>query len=233
MTGLYDDAPYKVRENLAQAHLKVLHAFVRPGTWWSGEQRAALISEVRSARSPVGFQGFKHVELTSAVKRLLERIAVAPNELDRSAYDEALAGGLSAEEYVETVSLVAQTINLDDFSRGLGIALRELPAVEDGQPSRLAPSEAVLGDAWLPMVPSGQLGGVIGEQLYGKGWAANILRALSLVPSEASSIIELEAVEYCSPETIMDFGFSHDPAISRSQVELVAARISALNQCFY
>jgi len=34
-------------------------------------------------------------------------------------------------------------------------------------------------------------------------------------------------------KTIMDFDFSHDPAIARTQVELVAARVSALNACFY
>ena len=233
MAGLYSDARYNVRDDLTQAHKKVLDAFVRPGTWWSGEERAALISKVRSLRSQVESEEFENIKLSNAVNRMVERIAITPNRLDRSVYEEALGGGLTAEEYVETVSLVAQTTNLDDFARGLGIAARQLPAVETGLPSRLVPSEAVLEDAWLPMVPTGRKGGAVAEKLYGKGWAANILRALSLVPNEASSIIELEAVEYCSPETIMDFGFSHDRAVSRSQVELVAARISALNQCFY
>ena len=172
-------------------------------------------------------------ELPDAAKHVVRSVAVAPKDLERAVFDAAVAEGLSEEAYVEAVGITTRTTNIDDFARGLGIASRELPPIDSGEPSRVRPAEAVGGEAWVPMVPDGAAGGAVGERLYGKDWAANILRALSLVPDEAVSIIDLEEVEYRSVKIIMDFSFTHDPAISRSQVELVAARISALNACFY
>ena len=39
--------------------------------------------------------------------------------------------------------------------------------------------------------------------------------------------------EYFSLETIFDLDYSSLPAVSRRQIEIVAAKVSALNQCFY
>ena len=239
MTKPYHDSPYPVRADLDAAHRKLLDRFSRPGTWWSGAERAALVAEVRAARLDAGLQESAPVpdgaigELPDAAKRVVRSVAIAPKDLERAVFDNAFADGLGEEAYVEAVGITTQTTNIDDFARGLGIESRALPPIKSGEPSRVRPAEAVGGEAWVPMVPDGEAGGAVGERLYGKDWTANILRALSLVPDEAAAIIDLEEVEYRSVNTIMDFGFSHDPAISRSQVELVAARISVLNACFY
>ncbi len=238
MTTLYHDSPFAVRDDLDAAHRKILAGFSRPGTWWSGPERAALAAEVRAARSDAGVQDAAPVPdgiaaLPDVAKRMVRRVALATPDLERSVFDDAIADGLSEEAYVEAVGITTRTTNIDDFARGLGIAMRTLPPIEAGEPSRVRPAEAVGGEAWVPMVPSGEAGGAVAERLYGKDWTANILRALSLVPDEAESIIDLEEVEYRSVKTIMDFNFSHDPAIARPQVELIAARISALNACFY
>lgn len=239
MTQLYHDSSYPVRADLDAAHRKLLDVFSRPGTWWSGAERAALVTEVRAARLEAGLQESAPIpddgiaELPHAEKRMVRRIAVAAKDLERSVFDDAMAHGLSEEAYVEAVGITTRTTNIDDFARGLGIESHALQPIENGEPSRERPIEAVGGEAWVPMVPDGEAGGAVGERLYGKDWSANILRALSLVPDEAAALIDLEDVEYCSVKTILDFGFSHDPGISRSQVELVAARISALNVCFH
>ena len=236
---LYHDSPYPVRDDLDSAHTELLDMLARPGTWWSGAERAALVAEVRSARLDAGLQesvptpDAAVAELPETAKRMVRRVAVSPQDLDRAEFDDVIASGLSEEAYVEAIGITARTTNIDDFTRGLGIASRALPPVAGGEPSRVRPVEAVAGEAWVPMVPAGEAGGAVAERLYGADWAANILRALSLVPDEAASIIELEKVEYRSVKNILDYDFSHDPAISRAQVELVAARISALNACFY
>jgi len=60
---------------------------------------------------------------------------------------------------------------------------------------------------------------------------ASITQALSLVPAENAALEQLHGHLY------LTFGEMSDPAVSkglsRSQMELVAARTSAHNECFY
>ena len=63
------------------------------------------------------------------------------------------------------------------------------------------------------------------------GRSANVIRALSLVPEEVRAWIELADTQYLSREEMIDLGASR--ALDRSQIELVAGRVSALNECFY
>jgi len=67
-------------------------------------------------------------------------------------------------------------------------------------------------------------GGDVGEELYGKNPAPNMLRALSLVPSEARRLICAIDDEYVVLESAMDMTHSSQRALTRPQVELVAAR---------
>ncbi len=238
MSDLYADAAVTVREDLAAAHARSLASFSAPGTWFDGATRAGLAGEARQARAEAGLQpGTPPTEgggaVPAAAARVVRRIAADPTDLDRSLFDDACAEGLSEEEYVECVGIAARISNLDMFARGLGVAPRPLPPVSAGEPSRRRPAAAVAEGAWVATIPNGEAGGAEGAALYGGQWAANILRALSLVPAEAADLIALGDVQYVSVANFMDFGYSHDPAISRQQVELVAARISALNACFY
>ena len=63
------------------------------------------------------------------------------------------------------------------------------------------------------------------------GSAPFVIRALSLVPAEVRAWSELSAAQYLSPEQMRSFDSIR--AIDRSQIELVAGRVSALNECFY
>ena len=60
-----------------------------------------------------------------------------------------------------------------------------------------------------------------------------IVRALSLVPDELKDHMELEKVQYSQMDKILDFSYTHHKGLNRSQVELVAGRISAINECFF
>jgi hypothetical protein len=59
----------------------------------------------------------------------------------------------------------------------------------------------------------------------------NIMRALSLVPDAARMLRRLSAAHYIREDQIPDPTIRR--ILDRSQMELVAARVSALNQCFY
>jgi hypothetical protein len=59
----------------------------------------------------------------------------------------------------------------------------------------------------------------------------NIVRALSVVPAEARALQMLSASHYLPVEQIVDPTIRR--SLDRTQMELIAARVSALNQCFY
>ncbi len=68
--------------------------------------------------------------------------------------------------------------------------------------------------------------------LYAGMPAGNVLAALSLVPDEVRQLFDLSAVHYLSPAEMTDFG-SPSRALTRAQIEIIAGRVSALNECFY
>jgi hypothetical protein len=61
--------------------------------------------------------------------------------------------------------------------------------------------------------------------------APYVLRALSLVPAEVRAWTGVSQAQYLSPERMVRF--ERFRALDRAQIELVAARVSALNECFY
>ena len=62
---------------------------------------------------------------------------------------------------------------------------------------------------------------------------ANVARALSLVPQGVRTFFRLVVAMYVGTGTdFTEMVWDHRP-LARPQVELIAARVSALNQCFY
>jgi hypothetical protein len=56
--------------------------------------------------------------------------------------------------------------------------------------------------------------------------------ALTLVPDEARSFFDLVAHQYLPGPAMRDFTHEYR-AVSHAQIELIAGRVSALNQCTY
>ena len=56
----------------------------------------------------------------------------------------------------------------------------------------------------------------------------NIMRALSSVPDHVRALLDWMGSHYVSVSDL-----SEERAIDRLQIELVASRVSALNECFY
>ena len=55
---------------------------------------------------------------------------------------------------------------------------------------------------------------------------------MSLVPAEVRSFFDLVTHQYLPGEVMRDFSREYR-AISHAQIELLAARVSALNRCLY
>src|SRR5262249_52478047 len=151
--GPYEAAPLPIRADLAAAHRRARDHLARPGTWWSGAERVALMAEARNAPqcklcrvrkealSPAVISGAHDSlgELSDIAVEVVHRIRTDPGRLTRGWFDDVIRAGLSPEQYVEIVSVVAHTVALDTFARGVGLAGLPLPRPSDG-PVALPPA---------------------------------------------------------------------------------------------
>jgi alkylhydroperoxidase family enzyme len=216
-----------------------------PGTWWTGSERVAIAAESRAAAecafclerkaalSPKTVQG-RHAslgKLPEAIVDVIHRIRTDPARLARDWFDGVIAAGLDEARYVELVGVVTLFIGMDYFARALGVPPFPLPDPFPGEPSRRRPPSAKAGAAWVSMIAPEDADGPEADLYGGAPFVPNIVRALSLVPNEARALQRSSAAHYLPVEQIGDP--SARRSLDRMQMELVAARVSALNECFY
>lgn len=234
---LYADSKFPVPQSIEANHVGDLRSYGEPGTWWTGAERRAIADTTRAARRAAGVLETRgshpSAELSPAIKRVVECVAVSPKDCDRGFFESALESGISEGQYVEAVGVVSRLVNLDVFARGLALPLRELPDARGGQPHGERPDAAIDEGAFVPTIPAGRRGGEVGRELYADVMQPFIYRALSLVPDEARRVIDQGGVQYLPIDRFMDYDYAHYPALSRAQVEVMAGRTSAINECFY
>lgn len=238
-----------VRSDLADAHERAWAAIAAPGTWLTGAQRVAVAAEVRRARdcahcarikaalSPNAVQG-EHETLdetpgavSAAAIELIHRVVSDPGRLSEQWAQSVLARGLAEGEYVEIVGLIAMVMMLDTCVRALGLPERALPSPGAGAPSRYRPPGARKKAAWLPLVEPEDAVEADGP-MYPNPKAGYIYRGLSLVPQSLRDYWSLANCHYLPGDVVYQFDRSIR-AIRRPQVEIIAARVSALHQCVY
>lgn len=238
----YTAAGAPIRDDLRAAHAMVLEHFSRPGCWFSGRERIAIAAESRlavacplcrerkSALSPEHVQG-EHAT-TGALKEplvgLIHRVRTDPGRLSRRFFDAVIAAGLHHGEYVEAVGIVALAAGLDFLCRALGVPVLPLPGPLPGVPSRHRPFGLQEGIAWVPLLPPEAASGPDADIYGGADFVPNIVRALSLVPDHVRVLRKWSDAHYVALRDL-----TARRAIDRPQIELVAARVSALNECFY
>ena len=216
-----------------------------PGTWWQADTRGAIAAEARNAQrcdlcgrrnealSPTAVEG-EHDSVGSLPANMVDlvhRMVTDPARLTRQWFDGVIAGGLSDEEYVEVVSVVAHVVAIDTFARGLGIAPYPIPEPRQGVPSRRRPSGAKDNGSWVATIVPGDHGPEEAD-LFEGGGSSNIWCALSLVPDEVRSFFDVINSQYLPGWAMSDFEHEHR-ALTHPQIELLASRVAALNQCFY
>ena len=234
-----------VRGDLIEAHERAWAAIAAPGTWLTGARRVAVAAEIRRARecahcariraalSPNAVEGAHQSlgQLGAAEVELVHRVVGDPGRLSEKWSREVLARGLAEGEYVEIVGLVAMVMMLDTFARALGAPERPLPAPVAGEPSRHHPAGARRGAAWLPLVEPEDATEADGP-MYPNPKAGYIYRGLSLVPQSLRDYWALANCHYMPGQHV--YRFDHCiRAIRRPQVEIIAARVSAMHQCVY
>jgi len=233
-----------IRSDLVGAHDRAWAAIAAPGTWLTGERRVAVAAEVRRTRTCAQCARIKAAlspnipgehettgKLVAAEVELIHRVVADPGRLSEKWSQEVLARGLSEGEYVEIVGLAAMVMMMDTFTRAIGAAEPPLPTPVAGEPTRYRPSGARKKAAWLPLVEPEDATAADGY-LYPSPKAGYIYRGLSLVPQSLRDYWALANCHYMPGEHVYRFDTSIR-AITRPQVEIIAARVSAMHLCAY
>jgi len=240
----FSASPIPVRPDICEAHRLTWERLARPGSWWNGAERVAIARAVREsprcglcaarrrALSPLAAEGVHDGEgvLPEAALEVVHQVVNDPGRLSRTWFEKVMATGLGEERYVETLGVVVAVVSIDAFCRGLGVPPHPLPEPLPGEPSRYRPPGARPGVGWVPMIPASAARGAESDLYPGRG-AANVIRALSLVPDAVRSLRELSAAHYVPVEEVVDPRAGR--ALGRAEMELLAGRVSALNECFY
>ena len=247
------EIPYR----FAVAHRRAWRRIAEPGDWWSGPERVAIAAETRAAAecpfcrqraaalSPASVQG-GHLRPAGIPSDLLPEAAVDAihaviadsARLSPEWYEQVTsAPDMDDARYVDMLGVVVHAFSIDEFHRALGLPLEPLPEPVSGEPRRHRSSKAEHLSGWTPIVQPWMCDPQDRGIYPGMGRAANVISALSLVPENVRWLAELSAAHYLSHHRVgsamgVDFD-GWNRAISRPQVELIAARVSALNECFY
>lgn len=242
----YDGVELPIRPDLVEAHRHYWARLAEPGAWWSGAERVAIARETRNAwgcafcstlkgaLSPYTVAG-EHDHDGGLPERAVDavhRIVTDQSRITRSWVEGNAAAGLSKGAYVELVGVTVAVLSIDEFHRALGMPLEPLPEPQPGEISRYRPAHLSEDIGFVPTVPPD---GAVGNEadLWPKGRTANVVRALTLVPDALRDWKALSDAQYLSFEEMGNFGPSEARALDRTQIELVAARVSSINECFY
>ncbi len=241
----YSSAPYPVRDDFAASHNTFWRRLAAPGTWLTGAQRVAVAKEVRQsmqcsfcrqrkeALSPYAIDGAHDcvTDLSAVMVEVIHCITTDPQRLTKTWFDDIVQQGLSEEEYVEILGTLGSVFQIDEFCRGISVPRHALPEPQRGEPSRYRPQKAGPDGAWVSMLPRD--GNVDAEADLWTGYAGNVIRALSLVPDETRVFQALVKPHYLDPAVIWNVTEAPHGTLSRIHIEVVAARVSAFNNCFY
>lgn len=217
----YNGIEVAVPDDIAQSHRDAWEQLTQPGTWWTAAQRLAIAARARTmfeARAtPPWLRDLPEPDfaIDEAVVDIVDRMTLDAGSIDREWAHRAMAE-IGDGAYVELIAVVAVIVMVDVFAESVGVDRTPLPDPVAGEPSGKRPDG--LGDigAHVPALDPFP--------------AANVARALSLVPAGNRLFRTVSVPAYSAP------GFAElqwKTPLTRPQVELVASRVAAMNECFY
>jgi hypothetical protein len=241
----------RIRPEMLAAQASAWAWLGQPGTWWRGEDRVAIVAETRHAAGCAFCRARKDAPVPMAVQgahdtlgllpapavEAIHRIRTDSGRLGEGWYRRLIGPELSEEQYVELVAVVAITVAVDSFRAGAGLPPLDLPLPVPGLPNRVRPAPVTDGLAWMlvlmpadwaPPVPD-LYRTIPGPPERGRG---NIHLALSLVPEAMIAWWDMFETMYLKSAEMRDF-HREFRAVTHAQIEMLAARTAALNQCIY
>jgi hypothetical protein len=221
-----------VRDDLAEAHRLAWEHVASPGSWWTGPQRVELASTALLAiADPDPLPPWVGVSTSGRLPQDLVAPAVAHDHAYRLArhagtITPAVYRSVVAEigelPYVELCGIVSTVAAVAHFCRNIGIAVPPLPHPVRGDPTGERPERlAQARFNWVPVAePADEV--------------AAVLQAYTAVPGEQRNNWRMAAAQYMPAEEMVHPDWSRRPGgLSRAQMELVAARLTLVRECFY
>ena len=252
----FENSAFPVREDIGQAYRAFWQSLPRAGSWWTGEQRVAIAAESRAAltcdwckerkaqlspyqnranrvhQTAFGPQIDQSAPLSELAVDAVHRIITDQSRITQRYVDDNAEQGLSKGAYVELVGLVVAMFSIDEFHRALGLELEKLPAPVAGPITEYEPEHLSDDIGFVPTIPPD---GAVGPEadLWPSGRTANVARALTLVPDALRDWQQLGAAQYLSFKQMENMGKEKDRSLNRMQIEMIAGRVSSINECFY
>ena len=214
---------HDVPDVIAEAHRAAWARMAGPGSWWTGPQRVEIGRLAREARMQRNDPPWLRDQIPALSECLPERaadvvrrVAADVHSIDK-AWAMACVEDLGDAAYVEICAVTVCVTAIDAFAEALGVPLEELPEALSGTPDGLRPEGLSEVGAFVALT----------EPFAGP----NVARALSLAPNDNMAFFGLVGSMYAMAD-FQELIWTDRP-LSRPQVELVAARVSAINECFY
>ena len=226
---LYCESIWPVRAEITAAHSAWLRHVATPGTWWTGEQRVAFVTALWAAlddpaplppwESPAPPAASPLPAVAHEMSYRLARHAATTTQGWYQRTCDALSDGAAA--FVELAALAATGCAVGTFGPALGVERPALLNARPGDPSRERPPTTDATTNWVPVTPPAD------ER-------AAVVQAFSAVPAEYDMLWQLASAQYMSIEDMahLDWRRPGSP-LHRRQLELVAARLSIVRECFY
>jgi hypothetical protein len=231
MSSNVQDWAVLIRPDLAAAREAAWLHVTSPGASWTGVERAAIagvalaalddsdplppwVSPSAAGRSLPGDE-----VLPAVVVDAVYRIARHASSLTAAWYEAQLEAGIDPFAYVEMVGVVVAVAAVDGFSRASGIDRPSLPDPVDGKAHGDHPLVEPATLNWVPVAaPADRV--------------AAVVQGLSAAPAEWDNVVQLAAAQYIPVDEMGELAWSRG-TLSRGELELVAARLSAQRECFY
>lgn len=220
-----------IRPDLIAAQVDAWRHITTPGASWSGSERAAIAQVALAALddtdpllpwvtpSAAGRAMPSGDELPEVVVDAVYRIALHAATLTDEWYRTVLAQGVDPVAYVEMVGIVVAVAAVDGFYRAAGLPRPPMPTALAGAPS---------GDR--PPVEQATLNWVLVATPADR--TAAVVQGLSAAPAEWDNVARLHAAQYIPVDEMGELGWSRG-TLTRAEMELVAARLSAARECFF
>lgn len=220
-----------IRPDLALAHAAAWRQLTSPGPSWSGARRAAVVRVALEALDDpaplppwVPRSGRDQADpgaggLPDAAVDVVHRLARHASTTSEAWYHHQLERGLTAVAYVELVAIVAAVAAVDGFYRAAGLPRPELPPPVEGEPLGGVPAVEPATLNWVPVVPPADRD-------------AAVVQGLSAAPADLALVRRLAAAQYIPFDEMGDLQWNRG-TLSRSEMELVASRLSRARECFY
>lgn len=221
-----------IREDLAEAHRLAWNHLAQTGHWFRAAERIELAKTVLLAVAdddPLP----PWVPVSTSDRIAAER--VAPDVAHDIAYRLGRHAGTMTESiaraamdvtgpmaYVELCAIASSVAAVAHFCRNAGIEVPLLPEpTSDAEPTRDHPTLATATLNWVPVAePADQ--------------TAAVLQAYTGLPREAENTWRMASAQYMpAAEMIRPDWTRRANGLSRAHMELVAARVAQLRECFY